>query len=439
MKILLAVHHFPPRYTGGAEWEAFNTAAGLRARGHTVRVLCVEHIHRGAAPAGTLTWVDDTYEGVPVRRLTFDLSSAPDMDRWEYDNAWVGEHVQTLFADDRPDLLHLMSGYLLTGRVLHTARAAGVPAVVSLMDFWFLCRRLSLLRSDGTLSALPIDPAACARCVGEESRRYRWLGRYAPGLAAAYWRTQTGRRQVFADRLAFQQEALAQAYAVIGRSQFMCQTFRAAGVPAERLHFIRQGRDFPGLEAAALTKTPAAGRLRVGYLGQIAPHKGVHVLLEAARLLPAAPLTVRVHGALEPFPAYTARLRALAAGDARIELAGPYQGQAALRALLRDLDVIVVPSLWYENSPNVILEAVAHGTPVIVSDLGGMAELVQDSVDGLRFPAGDAAALARCWQRLLTEPELLGRLRAGLRPVKTLAQELDEVEALYRRVLAEGQ
>jgi glycosyltransferase involved in cell wall biosynthesis len=54
---------------------------------------------------------------------------------------------------------------------------------------------------------------------------------------------------------------------------------------------------------------------------------------------------------------------------------------------------VVVPSIWYENSPNVILEAFAHRTPVVASDLGGMAELVEDGVNGLRFTPGDASSL----------------------------------------------
>jgi len=99
------------------------------------------------------------------------------------------------------------------------------------------------------------------------------------------------------------------------------------------------------------------------------------------------------------------------------------------------LDVVVVPSLWYENSPNVILEAFAHRTPVIVSDLGGMAELVEEGVNGLCFPPGEAASLATALRRLIEEPGLLARLRAGIKPVKTVAEEMTELQAIYRAVV----
>ncbi len=438
MKLLLAVHHFPPAYTGGAEWEAYNTAQALRADGHTVRILCVERIDRGAAPPGTLTWVDDTYDGLPVRRLIFDLSSAPDPERWEFDNTWIGDHLRELLAEFQPDIFHLMGGYLITGRAVRVARAAGVPVVVSLMDFWFLCRRLSLLRSDGQLSTIPVNPAACARCLGEEARRYRWLGRLAPSLAQAFWDSRRDRTQLIADRQAFLNDSLNHADALISRSQFLRQTFIQAGVAPERLVFVRQGRDFPGLTVADPIP-PAKPGLRIGYLGQVAAHKGVHVLLEAARQLPDLPLAVRVYGGLQAFPEYVERLRRLAAGDARLHLAGPYQGQAALSKILRELDVIVVPSVWYENSPNVILEAFAHRVPVLVSNLGGMAELVNDGVDGLRFAPGDAADLARCLRRLVEEPELLPRLRAGISPIKSVAEEMQELERVYQQVRQQHQ
>jgi len=436
MKILIAIHHFPPSFTGGAEWEAYNTAAALQARGHSVRVVCVEQIHRGCAPPGQLRWQDSEYRGIPVRRLSFDLSSAPDPFVWSYDNAWVGEHFRSLITEFQPDVMHLLGGYLLTAQPLIAAHQLGVPTVVSLMDFWFLCSRISMLRSDGELSTLPINPQQCARCVGEERRSLKWLGENLPTVAEWYWRRQQAQAEKYAVRLSVLRSALNQADAIINRSHFVRKLFVQAGFAPERFTFIRQGRDFPAFTSAELAKTPAQ-HLRVGYLGQIAQHKGVHVLLEATRQLPHAALTVKIYGNTQAFPAYTQKLHRLIGSDNRLELTGAYSGQAELLTILQELDVLVVPSLWYENSPNVILEAFAHQTPVLVSNLGGMAELVTDGVDGLHFAAGDSADLARCLQRLIDEPDLLPRLRAGIRPVKTLAQEMDELEAVYRQVIGQ--
>ena len=218
-------------------------------------------------------------------------------------------------------------------------------------------------------------------------------------------------------------------------SQFLRDVFIKAGIEAERIVYSRQGHDFPNLSPKMLEKTPAL-HLRIGYMGQIAPHKGVHVLFEAVRQIPHVTLTVKVYGDYSRFPNYTRRLRRMAQADRRLAMAGVYE-RTRVSQILRELDAVVVPSLWYENSPNVILEAFAHRTPVIVSDLGGMAELVEDKVNGLRFVSGDASSLAEKLRRLIGERELLTRLKNGIEPVKPLSAEMDELQGIYHSVVSE--
>jgi glycosyltransferase involved in cell wall biosynthesis len=434
MRIVIAVHHFPPRYTGGAEWRAYRTAAALQARGHEVRVVCVECIDAG--PDGSVAWKDDVYDGIAVRRLSFSLAAAPDPFRWEYDNPWIGHHLQEFLSEHRPDVFHLIGGYLMSGRALRVAHQLNIPTVVTLTDFWFLCPRVSMLRSNGQVSTLPINAVTCARCLGEEKRRYRLPGRVAPSLMEAFWRLRKTRISNIEARMAFLRLTLNQVSAIISPSQFLRSIFVEAGVEPEQIIFSRQGRDFPDLVPEMLEKTPSSG-LRVGYTGQIAWHKGIHVLFEAARRMPDIPLTMRAYGDITPFPEYTAYLHRIIAGDGRLELAGVYRCREVSQ-VLRELDVIVVPSLWYENSPNAILEAFVHRTPVVASNLGGMAELVRDGENGLLFAPGDANDLARQLRRLLDDPSLLPTLRAGIGAVKSVAQEMDELEEIYQVVAKNG-
>ncbi len=109
-----------------------------------------------------------------------------------------------------------------------------------------------------------------------------------------------------------------------------------------------------------------------------------------------------------------------------------------VRQVHAGLDVLVVPSVWYENSPTVILEAYAAGTPVLVSDLGGMAELVQDGVSGFTFSTGNAAALAGLLQRLMDHREDLEALRAACPPSKPWNKKWRELVGVYRQVARPG-
>jgi glycosyltransferase involved in cell wall biosynthesis len=117
-----------------------------------------------------------------------------------------------------------------------------------------------------------------------------------------------------------------------------------------------------------------------------------------------------------------------------VEFLGVYV-ESELHQVLRGLDVVVVPSQWYENSPNVILEALACRTPVIASNLGGMAELIQHGRNGLLFEAGNASDLAAQLGRLVEEPGLLDALRRGTGPVRSMDEEISELVGIYERAV----
>ncbi len=91
----------------------------------------------------------------------------------------------------------------------------------------------------------------------------------------------------------------------------------------------------------------------------------------------------------------------------------------------------MVPSLWYETFSLVTREAFAAGVPAIVSDLGALAEAVQEGVDGMRVPAGDVVAWRAALQRVIAEPELRAHLREGVRMPLTLSEHVDHLERLY--------
>ena len=113
---------------------------------------------------------------------------------------------------------------------------------------------------------------------------------------------------------------------------------------------------------------------------------------------------------------------------------GPYDHQA-LGQILAELDVVVVPSIWYENQPLVILEAFAARVPVVATDLGGMQELVRDRCNGLLFLRGDALALARCLEQLAQDRALLTRLRQGIQQVKGIEAHVRELETVYQQLV----
>ena len=133
-------------------------------------------------------------------------------------------------------------------------------------------------------------------------------------------------------------------------------------------------------------------------------------------------------------PSYGDQLRTVAANMTNVQFPGTYD-HAQSGAVFANIDVLVVPSLWYDF-PLVIYEAFATGTPVIATNLGGMAEAVSHDVSGLLFERGDADDLCRQLRRILEEPGLLERLQAGVPPVKTIAEEVTELEGIYQGLVS---
>jgi len=430
LKILLGLHHFQPEYTGGVENRAYRTARELIDRGHDVQVVSVENTQQPASK--DLFYKNEIYRGVPVRRLFFDLESAPNKRIWEYDNRWIGKHFLQLLRAETPDLLHLMSGYLITASPLRAAQTLDIPTVVSLTDFWFLCPRITMLRSNGELSSLPIEASRCVRCLREEKRRYRWPGKALPNLSDFYWRLQTEEVSEIEKRLSFLRESLNQADKLISPSKFLRSMYIQAGVDPERIDFSRQGRGFHHLSARELRKH-SSDKLRLAYIGQIVEHKGIHVLIKALSIIKSNDIKLNVYGDLNTSEKYAKELIKKAAVDLRIEFCGRFQPDD-LPMIHESIDVLIIPSVWYENSPNVILEAFALKTPVIASNLGGMAELIDDGQNGFVFEVGDAEHLAEKIKELINHPERLASLQEGILPLRSQRAEIDDLETIYRNV-----
>jgi glycosyltransferase involved in cell wall biosynthesis len=178
--------------------------------------------------------------------------------------------------------------------------------------------------------------------------------------------------------------------------------------------------------------------LRVGFLGRWDPVKGVHILVDAFKRLPAElpiALDVRAVGGEGEMAEYRHDVQASAVGDRRISFLSTAP-DAEVGAFLAGLDVLAVPSQWLETGPLVVLEAFAAGTPVIGSDLGGIKELVGHERDGLLVPHDDVRAWTTAMLRLVRDRALHLRLRQGIGPVRKMTDVARDMAAVYRELMA---
>ena len=436
MRILVAVHGFPPTHSSGAERQAERAARWLARHGHDVVVFAIEEV---GAPHFRLE--PHEQDGYLVYRMSYNVKEAESPFRGLYDHPLVGRTLRMVFARHAFDVVHVMSGYLLGPQAVDAAHECGLPVAITLTEYWFLCKQLNLLQPAGKLCTGPETDMKCTRCVAEERRRYRWPALVVPGLMDALWKcgshfsfAQETLLEVTRRRVALRR-ALDAAELVVCNSRFMIGTFSRFGFDTTRYALVKVGLEPPAVCVQRALEGP--GHLRLGYIGQLKEHKGVDLLIDAViRLLEGRhPVTLDIWGSETEEPAYVSKLKKRSTGYPAIRWNGRYTG-ARVWEVLAAMDALAVPSRWYENSPNAILEAYLMRVPVVATNLGGMAELVEPEKCGLTFTLNDPDDLYDRLKRLATEPGLLERLRDGIPPVKTIDEEMGELVEKYSQLCA---
>lgn len=440
LRLLHAIHDFLPRHRAGSEIYAFDLAREL-ARRHDVFVLAAEY--DPATPHGTLRW--RAFGGLPVVEIVNNW----EFERFEetYASGRLGSQLRHALDATRPDVVHVHSLLNLTFDLPRLARQQGARSVATLHDYTLVCpsggQRVHV--EDAHVCA-EIDPARCARCFpaspfGRQMAVAPALGRGPLPRAAV----AAAARMPWARRLAARapgpsvtpadvRRRLASARHVfdaidlfVAPSSALGAEFVRLGLPAGRLEISDYG--FPSAESRP---EPSDGALRIGFVGTLVWHKGAHVLLEAAARLNGA-FRVDVYGDPQVFPDYVAGLERQAQG-LPVRFCGGFD-RAALARVYGGLDVLVVPSLWPENSPLVIHEAFMHGVAVVAAAAGGIPELLGSGRCGLLYEPCSSEALAGCLQRLIDDRPLV-RALAGARPaVKDITQDAREWEQRYVAVL----
>jgi glycosyltransferase involved in cell wall biosynthesis len=183
-----------------------------------------------------------------------------------------------------------------------------------------------------------------------------------------------------------------------------------------------------------LPATPGTD-LRLAYVGRLHPTKGVHVVVRALADNPDLPVRLDVYGIAQDADGarYRDELVALGGSDPRIQFHRPVASDSVVD-LLASYDATVVPSQWLETGPLTVLESFAAGTPVIGSNLGGVAELVSHDRDGWLVRHADTEAWALALRRLASDRVLVDRLRAGVRPPRSTGDVAREMAALYEAI-----
>lgn len=446
MRVALVANGLPPHARTGVETHAANLAGALVRAGVEVEVFAPCRLD-GLAPyaqrregRGT---VDEPWS---VTWIHLPPPGGSDPGHEEAVRRAFGAFLDA----ERPDVVHLEHLLGLGPGALRATSERNLPSLYQAHDFHLVSDCPTLCAPDFTdLDPTDVDGLARARVGREYLDGFPHLGDHHGWVLEGDLDTEAAAHLAsILHGPSAEVEGLEAARGVILKWQAMGRMI-AAGVDrcyasSPRLLAHLQGglgRALEcrpaGIDARVLVaggpRTPG-GALRLGFLGGMGKHKGLHLLLDAFELLPEGQATLQVHGGgTDRVYMDQVRARARAVGA---DWRGAYRAQE-VGEILGEIDLLVVPSLWVENAPFVIMEAHAAGCPVVVSRSEFTMERVRDGVDGLLFERGDLDSLLKTLQRLLVEPNLLESLRAGIEPPLELDSEAQGWIEIYAELRAE--
>lgn len=461
MKILMPVHFFLPDHSAGTEVYTYNLSRALKERGHQVEVFCSEKILSRRSYSLFKRDVDGLTCHVMVNNLEHETFSET------FANPRAEGAFQRVLKTFEPDIVHVQHLMLLSLGIPRLSRGSGARVLMTLNDFWLFCVRFGqLLLPDGGLCGGP-NLTDCETCLqdfrfsqGKSEKaviKLLQVTRELSGVDLAplvYWaqdrshwlqrrksknpsqEAQAGSSFDLNDELKHRvrkvQLLIEQVDLFLSPSATVADRVAQWGIPRNKLRVSRYGIDTKPFDKPR-EREVGEQRIAFGYVGTLAPHKGVHILMQAMQRLPPEICELHVFGSDSHYGDYGRMLRELADG-----LTVTFHGvldRSHIGRAFEQIDCLVMPSLWLENSPVVIQEAFAAGVPVIASGQGGMAELIQDGRSGRLFPAGDVSALTLHMASIVQNPTTLRTWSVTMGSPRSIEEDAEAMEEIYAELI----
>jgi glycosyltransferase involved in cell wall biosynthesis len=440
MKVLLALHQFPPYGNGGTEQLAGWSARALSRAGHPVRIVAaIPRRSRVGAQAsdrrgGDLdgVFVEPSNDGAAGSRI-----------RSEYADPPMGTAFGRVLDGFRPDVVHFFHLGGLTTCALDESVVRGIPTVLMVTDFWFECPTIQMLLADSSICPGPsASRLNCARHLLQlrhpALRGIERVGVLDPFIergfeaAASVPRLSAIARPYveLRGRSATVLAAMRKASRILAPTEHMRQRLLGFGLTSDAISLLRYG--VPSGEAASRRGSDARrdDTFRIAFVGTLASHKGAHLIVDALRQIADRRVRLELYGGGGP-PQYRDELQRTIGDDSRIVLRGDIEPEA-IDELLCQVDVLVIPSLWYENAPLIALQAVANRCPVLAADVPGMRECVHEPADGWFFRRGDADHLAARIRLAIDSPERRLAIRQATARTRSTDDFAADLVSVYR-------
>jgi GT2 family glycosyltransferase/glycosyltransferase involved in cell wall biosynthesis len=415
LDLTMVVHALPFESLAGTEIYSYNLARELQSRGH--RLSIISPAFDAVYPEGAV--LEKMHQGLELIKINVG-------NRWSLNRQFKNRRVVAAFgnclAKRTPDLVHFHHLLGVSAMAMEECARQRIPAVLTAHDGWLICEQCHFIGGDGNFCQG--GPASVEKCVQCMVWRYPHL--YSAEQLPRLIRSMTMRRE-------YLPEAVKSVRTLLTPSHCLREMLRTHGIEHPQFLVSPLGQK----PFSILPPQPPGEAVRFSFLGYMNYTKGLDILVRAFNLLASPKAQLDLHGGINGISEKKFG-EIMGEVDPRVNVNyhGAYTPEN-LPEILSRTDVAVIASR-FESYSLVTRECLHAGVPVIGPRVGGIPEVLEDGVNGLLFEPENHHDLADKLRFIMEHPEEIAGFRQRIRPVKTIAEDADEMESLYRRILASG-
>jgi len=426
MNILKIIHGYPPRYNAGSEVYSQSICNEFVEQEHCITILTREEVPYR---------VDFEFRQEKINdKLQFYYINMP-RDKDGYQHNEIDKQFVELLEREKPDIAHVGHlNHLSTGLIV-ALKKASIPVVFTLHDFWLMCPRGQFLQRN-------YDGCNTHKlCTGQEDKKcaISCYQMFFSGQADFYEQDLNYWSNWIARRMKTMRNLISMVDLFIAPSKYLRNRFtNDFKLPKNKIRYLDYG--FPTHYLQPIVKNKKESIFTFGYIGTHIPAKGVNLLIEAFQQI-KVPAKLKIWG-WKDAKSQKALLEMVEENANEIEFCGEYINENLATVVFSQINTIVVPSIWGENSPLVIHEAQACHIPVITADYGGMSEYVQHQVNGLLFEHRSTSSLVRQMKWALRHSDKMvafgkkGYLYSEDGQVPNIQQHCSQLEKIYQNIIS---
>lgn len=449
MRILQLVHSVPFLNQAGTEIYTYNLSLELAKR-HEVYIFSRICNIKQKEYEVTLQIIN----GIDVYLINNTFKYCNSFEKY-YENSAIDKQFAELLDEIKPDIVHIQHLVFFSIGIIKEIKNRKIPIVFTLHDYWLMCPRWHLLRPN-------LNPCQkvytsnfdedCSSCLGEmlninrgAKRGYLIFRQFLPNAVTTalkkiyfkymrYINSDGHCIDMLQERVLKIKELIDLVDLFISPSNNARDKFIKFGISADKISCICNGVTKSSFMPI---RKDRSNKLRFAFIGTILPAKGLHILIEAFNKINETDTQLRIYGRLYSYIGFEYYLRSLKKmiKNKNIKLMGEFNN-AKIAEIFQEIDVLVVPSIWDENSPLVIQESFLYKTPVIASRIGGIPELICNDISGLLFTPGDKEELQRKMEYVINNSQVIDKLKDKLSRVKSIEDNAREMEEIYRKLIA---